>query len=171
MKPIVSAVEAERRLRREDVGPAREIFLDDVVLRRALQLVARHTLSLGRRDIERKQPRRRGIDGHRRVHAVERNAVEQGAHVAEMGDRHADLADFALGQRVVAVVAGLRRQIEGHRQAGLSAGQIGPVKLVGLGCRRMAGIGADQPGPILVGLVLLGFVAGGCCHGGGSRRG
>ena len=29
---------------------------------------------------------------------VERDAVEQRAHVAEMGDRHADLADLAAGQ-------------------------------------------------------------------------
>ena len=51
---------------------------------------------------------------------AERNAVEQRAHVAEMADRHADLADLALGQHVVGVVAGLGRQIEGDRQAGLS---------------------------------------------------
>ena len=57
--------------------------------------------------------------------SFERNAVEQRTHVADMGDRHADLADFALGQRIVAVVSGLRRQIEGDRQAGLALGEIG----------------------------------------------
>ena len=46
------------------------------------------------------------------------------AHVAEMGDRHADLADLAAGERVVAVVAGLGRQIEGDREAGLALGEI-----------------------------------------------
>src|SRR6185312_10414972 len=77
---------------------------------------------------------------------VERDAVEQGAHVAEMADRHADLADLALGQRMIAVVAGLGRQIEGDRQACLTAREIGPVEFVGLGGRRMAGIGPDEPG-------------------------
>ena len=89
----------QRGLGREDVGPAREIFLDDVVLRRALQLGALDALCFGRRNIKGEQPRGRRVDGHRGVHAVERDAVEQGAHVAEMADRHADLADLALGQR------------------------------------------------------------------------
>ena len=145
----------ERRLGREDVGPAREVLLDDVVLGRALQLGALDALSFGGRDIKSEQPRRRRVDGHRRVHAVERDAVEQGPHVAEMADRHADLADLALGQRVIGVVAGLGRQIEGDREPGLTAAQVGAVELVRFGRGRMAGIGADQPGS----------VAGG--HGGG----
>ena len=40
------------------------------------------------------------------------------AHVAEMRDRHADLADLAARQRMIAVVAGLCRQVEGDREAG-----------------------------------------------------
>ena len=51
---------------------------------------------------------------------AERDGLEQRAHVAEMGDRHADLADFAFGEHMVAVVAGLCRQIEGDRETGLS---------------------------------------------------
>ena len=109
-----------RRRRRKHVGAARQIFLDDVVLDRALQRGARRALLVGDRDVERHQPRRRGVDGHRGVHGAERNAVEQRAHVAEMIDRHADLADLAARQHVVAVVAGLRRQIEGDREAGLA---------------------------------------------------
>ena len=112
--------EPQRRLGREDVGAAGEVFLDDVVLRRALRAWRVDALLLGHRDIEREQPRRRRVDRHRGVHAVERDAVEQGAHVAEMADRHADLADLALGQRMVGVVAGLGRQIEGDREAGLA---------------------------------------------------
>ncbi len=41
-------------------------------------------LLVGERDVERQQPRRRRVDGHRRVHLAERDAVEQRAHVAEM---------------------------------------------------------------------------------------
>jgi hypothetical protein len=79
-------------------------------------------LLVGDRDVERHQPRRGGVDGHRRVHGVERDAVEQRAHVAEMADRHADLADLAARQHVVGVVAGLGRQVEGDRESGLSLG-------------------------------------------------
>ena len=37
---------------------------------------------------------------------------------------HADLADLAARELVVGVVAGLRRQVEGDRQAGLALGQV-----------------------------------------------
>ena len=47
-------------------------------------------------------------------------SVEQRPHVADVADRDADLADLAAGERVVGVVAGLGRQVEGDRQAGLA---------------------------------------------------
>src|SRR5205823_7300911 len=51
-------------------------------------------------------------------------------------------------QWVIGVVAGLGRQIEGDRQAGLSLGEVLPVELVrGFG-RRMAGVGAHEPGAL-----------------------
>ena len=89
-----------------------------------VQVRARRALFVGERDIEREQPGRGGVDRHRGVHRAERNAVEQRAHVAEMRDRHADLADLAFGERVVAVVAGLGRQIEGDREAGLALARL-----------------------------------------------
>ena len=78
--------------------------------------------------------------------SVERDAVEQRPHVAEVADRHADLADLAAGQLVVGVVAGLGRQVEGDRQAGLALGQVAPVERVGLGRRGVPGVGAHHPG-------------------------
>ena len=42
---------------------------------------------LGDRHVEREQPGRRGVDRHRRVHLVERDAVEQRVHVPLVGDR------------------------------------------------------------------------------------
>ena len=87
---------------------------------------------LGRDDVEREQPRRRRVDRHRRVHLVQRDAVEQRVHVALVGDRHADLADLAAGELVVGVVAGLRRQVEGDRQPRLALGEVPAVELVGL---------------------------------------
>ena len=96
-------------------------------------------LLVGDGDVEREQPRGGGVDRHRRVHLVERNAGEQRAHVAQMRDRHADLADLAARQLVVGVVAGLGRQIEGDGQAGLALGEVLAVELVGLRRRRVAG--------------------------------
>ena len=135
-----------RGLGRVDVGPARQILLDDVVLDRALQLRDVGPLLLADGDVERQQPGGRGVDGHRGVHLLERDAVEQGRHVGDRGDRHADLADLARRQRVVAVVAGLGRQVEGDREAGLPAGEVGAVELVAGRGRAVAGIGAEQPG-------------------------
>ena len=83
--------------------------------------------------------------------SAERDALEQAPHVAEMGDRHADLADLAAGERMVGVVAGLGRQIEGDRKPGLTLGEVLPVKLVGGLGRGMAGIGAEQPGLVPLG--------------------
>jgi len=119
-----------RGLRRERVGAAREELLDDVVLSGPLQRAARDPVLLGDRHVERQQPRRRGVDRHRRVHLVERDAVEQGVHVALVGDRHADLADLAPRQLVVGVVAGLGGQVERHREPRLALGQVAAVELV-----------------------------------------
>ena len=71
----------------------------------------------GHGDVQRQQDDRRGVDGHRRRDAVERDAVEQHGHVLDRVDRHADAADLAGRQAVVRVVADLRRQIEGDAQA------------------------------------------------------
>ena len=136
----------QRGRRREDVGAAREVFLDDVVLDRALQLRDLGALLLGGGDVERQQPGGGGVDRHRGVHRLERDAVEERAHVAEMADRHADLADLAARERMVAVVAGLGRQVEGDREAGLAAGEVAAVERVRGGRGGMAGIGAEQPG-------------------------
>src|SRR5664280_289258 len=76
-----------------------------------------------------------------------------------MANRHADLADLALGQHVVRVVAGLGWQIEGDRQAGLPLGQVLAVKRVGLRGRGMACIGPEDPSLIALSFVALGFVA------------
>ena len=138
--------EPHRRRRRKHIGAAREIFLDDVVLRRAGEFLARDALFVGERDIEREQPGGGGVDRHRRVHLAERDAVEQHAHVADMRDRHADLADLALGVRMVAVIAGLRRQVEGDGQAGLPLAEVLAVKRVRGLSGRMPRIGAEDPG-------------------------
>ena len=65
-----------------------------------------------------------------------------------MANRHADLADLAARKLVIAVIAGLSRQIESDRKAGLAFLQIHPVERVGGGRGAMARIGADQPRPV-----------------------
>ena len=114
----------QRRRGRKDVGTARQIFLDDVVLDGAGELAAIGAGGVGSRHIERQQPGTCRVDGHRRIHAIERDAVQQRAHIAEMGYGHADLANLAAGQFMIAVVAGLGGQIEGNGKAGLALGQI-----------------------------------------------
>jgi hypothetical protein len=49
---------------------------------------------------------------------VERDAVKEGLHVGKRVDRHSDPPDFAEGERVIAVITDLSRQIEGHREPG-----------------------------------------------------
>ena len=137
-----------RGLGRERVGAAREELLDDVVLRGALEGVAVDAVLLRHGHVEREQPGRGGVDRHRRVHRVQRDAVEQGVHVALVRDRDADLAHLAARELVVRVVAGLRGQVEGHGQAGLALREVPAVELVRLARRRMAGVGAHHPRPV-----------------------
>ena len=64
---------------------------------------------------------------------------------------HADLADLAARELVVGVIAGLRRQVEGDRQAGLALCEVAPVQLVGRLRRRVPGVGAHHPRPVALG--------------------
>jgi hypothetical protein len=135
-----------RVVNRKYVCAAREIFLDDVVLRGALQFLARNPLLVGERDVEREQPGGRRVDGHRRVHLPERDVVEQRAHVAQMRDRHTDLADFAFGERMVAVVSGLGGQIERDGETGLTFCEVLAIERVRIARVGVPGIGAEDPG-------------------------
>ena len=135
---------------REDVGAAGDVLLQDVVLRGAADLSQVSALPLGHRHVEREQDRCRGVDRHRRRHLLERNAVEQRLHVAQRADRDAYLADFALRQRVVRVVADLGRQVERYRQAGLALPQQILIALVRLFRRTEAGVLAHRPEPAAI---------------------
>ena len=108
-------------------------------------------LLLGDDLVEREQPHRGGVDRHRGVHLGERDVVEEPPHLAEVRDRDADLADLAAAERVVGVVAGLGRQVEGDRQAGLALREVGAVERVGRGRGRVAGVRPHHPGPVLLG--------------------
>ena len=81
-------------LGREDVRAARQVLLDDVVLGRAGEQLRVDAALAGQRDVQRQQPHGRAVDRHRRVHLLDRDAVEQHVQVVERVDRHADLADL-----------------------------------------------------------------------------
>ena len=108
-------------------------------------LAGRLGLLLGRHLVEREQPHRRGVDRHRGVHPRQRDVGEQRPHVADVRDRHADLADLAAGQHVVGVVAGLGGQVEGDRQAGLALGEVAPVQRVARGGAGVTGVRPHHP--------------------------
>ena len=81
-------------------------------------------------------------------HLVERDAVEEDLHVLDGVDGDAGLADVADDPRVVAVVAAVRGEVEGHRQAHLPGGEVGPVEGVRLLGGGEAGVLADRPRPV-----------------------
>ncbi len=151
--------EPHRGAGRERVRPAGEELLDDVVLGRALELGGVVALLLGGDDVERQQPGGRRVDRHRRVHRVQRDAVHERAHVAPVGDRDADLADLAAGELVIAVVAGLRREVERDREAGLPLREVVAVQLVGLRRRRVTRVGAHHPRPVALGQAMRRLIA------------
>ena len=151
----------QARPRRKDVGPPGQVFLDQVVLGGALQDLGVRPLLFRQGHIERQQPGRRGIDGHGGVHPRQGDLVEQGPHVPQMADGHADLADLPPGEDMVGVVAGLGRQVEGDGEPGLALVQIGPVQAVGHGRGGVSRIGAEDPRRVPPGLCLR---SGPICH-------
>ena len=110
--------DAQRVARRIDVGAARDVLLEDVVLNRA-RSAARAA---------RPAAARRATYSASRMIAVALIVIDvdtrssgipskSSVHVLDRVDRDADAADFARGHRMVGVVAHLRRQIERHAQA------------------------------------------------------
>ena len=71
-------------------------------------------------------------------------------HVVDRVDGHADLADFALGERMVGVVAHLRRQIERDAQSVDALGEQVAVAGVRLGGGAEPGVLAHRPQPAAV---------------------
>ena len=96
-------------------------------------------------DVEREDRQHGAVHRHRHAHLVERDVVEQLAHVEDRVDGHAGHADVAGDARVVAVVAAVGRQVEGDRQALLAGGQVAAVERVGLLGGGEAGVLADRP--------------------------
>jgi hypothetical protein len=67
--------QAQARARRIDVRAARHVLLEEVVLHRAREALQRHPLRPADGRVEAQEDGRGGVDGHRRRHAPERDAL------------------------------------------------------------------------------------------------
>src|SRR3954451_267286 len=93
--------DSERCTRRIDVGPARDVLLQDVVLNRPGQRALPHAVLPCDGDVERQQDDGRRIDRHRRGDAVERDLREQLLHIRDGVNRNAHAPHFPLRERMV----------------------------------------------------------------------
>ena len=135
------------RRRRVDVGVADHELLEDVVLDGPAQLLLGDALLLRGDDVAGEYRQHRAVHRHRHADLVERDAVEEDLHVLDRVDRHAGLADVAGDARMVAVVAAVRRQVEGDRHALAARSERLAVEVVrGFGGRE-ARVLADRPRP------------------------
>ena len=139
------ADDPHRGRRRIDVGIADHELLEDVVLDRAGELVRRHALLFRRDDVAGQHRQHRAVHRHRHRDLVERDAVEQDLHVLDAVDRHACLAHVADDARVVRVVAAVRGEVEGHRDALAAGGERLAVERVGFLGGRETRVLADRP--------------------------
>ena len=138
--------DAHRRKRRINISIAHHEFFKNVVLNRAGELVGRDALLL-RRDNEQSQHRQHGaVHGHRDAHLIERNAVEQRAHVVDRVDGDSGHADVAGNARMIRIVAAMRREIESDRETFLARREIAAIEGVGVFGGGKAGVLADRPG-------------------------
>ena len=114
--------------------PHHELF-QNVVLNGAGKFFRRHALLLAGDDEEGKHREHRAVHGHRHRHLVERDVVEQGAHVVDRVDGDARHADIAGDARMVGVVAAMGGKVEGDGHALLARGEIAAIEGVRVLCR------------------------------------
>src|SRR5262249_5956951 len=87
------------------VGLLRDVFLKNVVLNRATQLLPIDALLLGNDEVHRPKNGSRCIRRHRRADLIKRNTFEERFHVGERIDRHAAFTNLAHRHRVIRVVS------------------------------------------------------------------
>ena len=107
---------------RINVGAARDVFFEDVVLHGTGEMADVGTLAAGDGDVQRQQDGSRGVDGHGSGNLGEVNAVEEALHVFDRVNGYTDFADFAERKRIVGVEADLGGQIEGDGKASGAVG-------------------------------------------------
>lgn len=79
-------------IRRVNVGVAHHVFLENVILDRAGELVQRAALFLGGDDVESQHGQHGAVHGHGNGHFVQGNALEEDFHVQDGVHGHAGLA-------------------------------------------------------------------------------
>jgi hypothetical protein len=134
--------------RRIDVGAARDVLLQHIVLDCPRKFADLAPGALRRDDVQRQQDRRGRVDGHRRGDLLQVDAVEQAHHVLNGIDGHADFAHFAHGKRVVGIKPDLRRQIERDTQSRGSLAQqvlVAVIRLVGVAHAGVLPHGPEPP--------------------------
>ena len=135
-----------RGLGRVDVGVAGEELFQDVVLDRARELLLLHALFLGGHDVAGQDGEHGAVHRHGNGHLVQGDSVEEDLHVLDRVDGHAGLADVTGHPGMVGVVAAVRGEVEGNREARLAGGEVSSVKRVRLRGRGEPGVLADRPG-------------------------
>ena len=116
-----------------------------LVLDGSAQLVLRDALLLGRDHVACQHRQHRAVHRHRHAHLVQRDLVEQDLHVLDRIDRDTGLADVACHARMVAVVAAMGREVEGHANALAARGKRLAIESVRFFRRREARVLADGP--------------------------
>ena len=119
------------RFRREDVGAAGSVFLQDIVLNGAAQCFLGNALLLGYGDVHAQQYGSRSIDGHGGGNFVQLDLVEQDFHISQGVNRNAYLANFAFSHRIGGIITDLGRQVECAGQAAATVSQQVTITLVG----------------------------------------
>ncbi len=139
--------DAHRRRWRIYIGVAHHELFQNVILNGAGEFFGRNALLFTRDDEIRHDRDHGAVHRHRHAHLVERNAGKEDFHILDGIDGHTRLADIARHARMIAVVTAMGGEIERHRQAHLTRGQILAIEGVGFLGGGETGILAHGPGP------------------------
>ena len=134
-----------RWLGRIDVGVPHHVFLEDVILDRACELVEGGALFEGGDDVEGEDGKHRAVHGHGNGDPVERDAIEEDLHIEDRVDGDTGFPDIADDAFVVRVIAAVGGEVEGDGEAFLACGEVAAVECVGFLGGGESGVLADGP--------------------------
>ena len=140
----------QRRLGRIDVLLLRDVFLEDIVLKRPRQQLPIRALLFCHGQIHGPDDGRGRVYSHRCRDFGERDAIEEHLHIRKRTYGYPALAYFALRERMIGVVAHQRRQIESHGEPSLALLQQIPEARVGIFGSAEAGKLAHGPQPATI---------------------
>ena len=138
--------DAHRGSRGIDVGVAHHVFLENVVLNGAGELLDFDALLLGGHDIKRQDRQNGPVHRHGNRNPVQRNLLEKDFHVLNGIHRHPRLPYVRERAGMIGIITPMRRQIEGDRQPLLAGGYVAPIEGVALFGRGKASVLPDRPG-------------------------